>query len=77
VDEEHVAGRQVEQEIFSAPAERPDRLSFETRGEAFRKRATEAGAPEQHARYCRPSDRPFEPTPDRFDFGELGHQASF
>ena len=73
VDEEHVAGAQVEQEIFPAPAERSDRLSFETRGEAVRKRAAEVGAPQQYACNCLPSHHPLETTPHRFDFRKLGH----
>ena len=73
VDEERIAGGQIEEQVFSAAAQRLDGLSLEPGGEAFWKRKTKIRTAKQHTRDRLAAHRAFELAADRFDLGEFGH----
>ena len=71
--EQHVARRQIGQQIFGAAAEAGDGLAFELLGEILRQRPAQIAAMRLHLDETRVLHRGRKPAADGFDFGEFGH----
>ena len=71
--EQHVAGRQIGQQIFGPPAEAGDGVAFEAAGEILRQRPAQIAAVNLDLGEARALHRRLEAAAHRFDFGKFGH----
>jgi hypothetical protein len=66
---QHIAGRQIRQQVFGAAAKPGDGLSGQALGEVLGERPAQIGAVKFDLGLSRPLHHGREPTPHGFDFG--------
>ena len=71
--QQHLAGREIGQEIFGAAPETGDGLPFKARSEVARQRPAQVAAPRLDRREARPLHDRLEAAPHRLHLRKLGH----
>ena len=73
--DQHLAGGEIGEEVFGAPAERDHLLALEARGEALGKGQAQIRTALLDLVEARADHRGLEAAADGLDFGEFGHGA--
>ena len=73
--QQHLAGRDIRQQVFGAPADAADGLALEPVGEVLRKRKAQVRPARLDAHEARALHHGLQAAAHGFDFGKLGHAS--